>query len=675
MTCFFPSSRKNIRLSEEDESTSPVVLEKSINLDLPNYEALEDEKELIARLEVMKEAIQDAKIDWYVVSTEDEHQSEMVGDSEKRLEYITGFTGSAGTALIPSCSSEALLFVDSRYWIQAEQQVPTGWKVIRVGSKGGSGREGVVGGWVEWAVHEAEEGSRIGVDPKLISLKLANLIKSRLSSVDSAIILLPLSCNLVDKIRDPLARSLGPISTYPIELSGEGTPSKLARTRDALDNIGFGGSGKSEWIYILPTLPAIAWLLNFRCTSDIPFCPVAYSYVVLTPSRCALFVDERKVEDQLKQRLESEEVELKRYGIEEVGQFVREIVKDTESREKKSNIRIIGPKECNWALSEECSPSRIEVIICPVDTLKAIKNSVEQQNFRNAYLRDGRAMVRWLAWLEKILVNDGRKVGEWAAAQALTRERKKEDLFAGLAYDDISASGPNSALPHYAPKRGKDRFIDINTTYLIDSGAQYRDATIDTTRTLFFGTNPSNELKRAYTRVLQGHIAVSMAKFPPGMTANWMNMLARRALYEDGLDFGHGIGHGVGSYLSVHENPMYPSDNAFKPGNMTTIEPGYYKESEWGIRIESVLLCSVAESTEGPGSGYLNWERITQVPIQSSLVDWSLMAKYEMRWLNEHNKQVQKALEPLLQDDQDAHARDWLKRVCKPHTIWPWDGI
>lgn len=279
---------------------------------------------------------------------------------------------------------------------------------------------------------------------------LVRSIRSRLSSIESSITLVPLSTNLIDKIRNVPVRSLGPINPYPLALSGEDTPSKLVRARKAISEAVEGKrKGKAEeWVYILPTLPAIAWLLNYRCPSDIPFCPVAYAYLVLTPSQCAVFVDKRKVENELDERWKGEDVEVRDYGVEEVGKFVKAFAGGDE---EKRNVRVFSPAECSWALAQACSPvSRqnvfltigprlitipsikhgITTITCPIDILKAVKNPVEQQNFRNAYLRDGRAMVRWLAWLEKMLLKDGRKVGEWAAAQGLTRERRKEDYFA-----------------------------------------------------------------------------------------------------------------------------------------------------------------------------------------------------------------------------------------------------
>ncbi|WWD19234.1 hypothetical protein CI109_103692 [Kwoniella shandongensis] len=690
MACLFPSSRKPVfgDSPKYGAIALPIESEKSVGqleVEPPAYETISDD-DLQVRLRDLRKEIDDEKLDWYVVPSEDEHQSEEVGPSEKRRAFISGFTGSAGTAVIPSnsTSSPALLFVDSRYWIQAEKQIPEGWEVVRVGASGISGREDVIGGWIDWVTKGIDDGARVGIDPKLLSLTLARSIKSRLSDAGSSTKLVPISANLVDRIQTPVPRSLGPILPHPLDFAGEDTPSKLARVRSALSD-SFAASQpsssktKTEWIYLLPSLPSIAWLLNYRCPTDVPFCPVAYAYLVLTEEKCVIFVDERKVEDEeLRDRWQNEGVEVRSYGVNEVGKYVKIFKAELKAQldeKDKVNTKILAPAECSWALAEACSPSAVEIIPCPVDKLKAIKNPVEQQGYRNAYLRDGRAMVRWMAWLEKTILKEERKVGEWAAAQTLTRYRAKEEHFAGLAYQDISGSGPNGALPHYAPERGKDRLIDLETPYVIDSGAQYLDGTIDTTRTLFLGKDASPDIKRAYTRVLQGHLAVSTAVFPRGMPADRLSMLAKAPLYQDGLDFGHGIGHGVGSYLGVHETPFFPKNDSLVPGHVTTIEPGYYKEGEWGMRIESVLLCNPVDTMYETTGHFLTFERITQVPIQTTLVDWSLLSKTEMRWINDHNKAVEDVLMPLLQADEDGDARDWLKRTCKPHKIWPWSGV
>ncbi|CAD6568445.1 MAG: hypothetical protein TREMPRED_004541 [Tremellales sp. Tagirdzhanova-0007] len=609
-----------------------------------------DVDETQRRLRDLRKEISDAKVDWYVVPSADEHLSEFVGVAEKRREYITGYNsiGDAGTAIIPSSSiqSPAMLFVAATFWNEAEQTLPKeDWKIVKVGSRDESGA--LVGDWPEWAVKRLlgwKELDLLVVDrgrwlkdwhgPKIDFGKSTRLVF--------------LASNLVDRIYS-VPRSIGPLRPYPVTLSGT-----------------------AEWVYILPTLPAIAWLLNYRCPTDIPFVPVAYAYLVLTPTTCVIFVDQRKVQDEeLKARFIVEGIQVQDYGVYAVGQYVKSFIAETtEKQDGKTSVTVWAPPECNWALYQACSPSETEIIPCPVDIAKAVKNPVEQQGFRNAYLRDGRAMVRWMAWLDTKLVKEQRSLGEWVAVQTLTRFRRQEEMFAGLAYEDISASGPNGAFPHYITERGKDRIIDFDSPYIIDSGGQYHDATIDTTRTLYYGKTPSEKVKRAYTRVLQGHIAVSASNFPIGTDGKQLQMVARALLYRDGLDFRHGLGHGVGSYLAVHENPSAFRGSTIEPGHVTSIEPGFYANGEFGIRIESVYLCQNVDTMYNfGGNTWLGWERVTQVPIQTFLCDWNLMSKDEIRWINAHNTSVEDALLPLLQEDQDKEARDWLKIMsCIPAT-------
>ncbi|KAI9637649.1 peptidase M24, structural domain-containing protein [Dioszegia hungarica] len=629
------------------------------------------DEEMSKRLSDLRRELEDAKVDCYVVPSEDEHQSEEVAIKDKRREWISRFDGSAGTAIIPrSTSSKALLFVDSRYWLQAEQQInKEEWTVVRVGSVAGSGPASVLSGWTDWAVKDAEDGSRIGIDPRLISSASADSLLARLE--DTASRLVPITCNLVDRVRTLPPQQINALKHHPVSFSGETTLSKLYRLRTILSDKVVSGR---EWAYVLPALPPIAWLLNMRCEGDVPFCPVGFAYVVLTREKCLVFVDEAKVVDEeLKKDWKEAGVEVRKYGIEEVGKALKDIEKKVKADEKKSGMKVWTSASASWALKNVCESFQAEIIPCPVTITMAVKNATEQEGFRQAYLRDGRAMVRWIAWLEGLLLKEKREVGEWAAVQTLTRYRRQEDHFAGLAYEDISASGPNGALAHYHAKRGQDMPVGVDAPYVVDSGAQYLDGTIDTTRTIYFGNKPSDEIKRAYTRVLQGHMAVAQFSFPEGMDASWMNMLARAPLFEDGLEFGHGLGHGVGSYLGVHEYPVsFPHGFSFQPGHVTTVEPGYYKEGEFGIRIENLYLCKDKDPKSTEKKWY-EWERMSQVPIQTSLVDWSIMSKDQIKWLNAHHTDVENALMPLLdQGDQDKEARDWLKKACKPRKIWPW---
>ncbi|BEI79816.1 hypothetical protein CcaverHIS002_0103450 [Cutaneotrichosporon cavernicola] len=668
MLCLGPRD-KPIRLPDEG-SESDFVLEEVYALDEKVLAvAPPSEEEMQTRLKDLRQAIAEAKLDWYVVPSQDEHMSEYTADSDKRRDWISGFDGSAGTALVPSAGIEgdALLFVDSRYWILAERMVPKkGWKVVRVGATGGNGDAAVAGGWTEYVSNDLPDGSRIGIDPKLISVDFARTIEARLSVVNTRLI--PLNENLVDVVHTPAPRSLNPLAHYPYTLSGEKTDAKLKRIRAQLTKY----THSDQWIYLLPTITTIPWLLNYR-GSDVEYTPVAFAYCVITATDCALFVDKRKVQgdDEMLADFENAGVTLKAYGVDEVQKFVQASVKAVGGKK----AQIFAARTSSWALAKACEPAHVNTIACPVDEAKVLKNPVELQNFRNAYLRDGRAMARWMAWLENRLVKEGKDVGEWAAAMVLARYRRQEDMYAGLAYGDISATGPNAASGHYAPSRGNEAQIDITTPYVIDSGPQYLDATIDTTRTLFMGKDASADLKRQYTRVLQGYLAVANATFPLGADASGLNAFSRKHLWEDGLDFGHGLGHGVANYGTVHEFPTgFVHGFSYKPGHVTTIEPGFYLEGKYGMRIESTFICKEVETQFEFATKWLGFECVTRVPIDNRLVDWNLLTKDEIKSLNEYNKMVEDALLPLLDDDLDKDARDWVKKMCKPHFIWPWTG-
>jgi len=285
---------------------------------------------------------------------------------------------------------------------------------------------------------------------------------------------------------------------------------------------------------------------------------------------------------------------------------------------------------------------------------------VELDGLRRAYLRDGAAYVKWLAWLEH-KIQQGYDITEWEAAWRLTEYRRQNKHYWGLAYENISASGPNAALPHYSPSKGNARMIDRETPYLNDSGGQYRDGTCDTTRTVHFG-RPSQDQCEAYTRVLQGHIAIDSAVFPEGTTGLQLDVLARRALWKDGLNYLHGTGHGFGSFLSVHEGPHgFTSSIPLVPGHVITNEPGFYLEGRWGMRIESGLVVRrVKTKGEFNGDIWLGFERLTCVPIQTRMVKENMLTKEEKQWLKDHNKKCLEKLEPMLKDDK--RALKWLKR-------------
>lgn len=358
--------------------------------------------------------------------------------------------------------------------------------------------------------------------------------------------LVPISSNLIDEIRDVPERSLSLLEHHPHRFSGRSTRDKLSNIRATLFN-----DDNRNSVYILPVLPAIAWLLNLRCVGDIEFTPVFFSYVVLSAGSCALFVDDRKISEDVAEQMKEDGVEIKPYGLDNVIDYVKEFRSKNSDNEKG---KVLAPSAATWALARAFDEHILDVIDCPVDAEKAVKNDIELEGFRNAYLRDGLAYVRWMYWLQDEVAVKGNKVTEWQAGDKLREIRTRGRYFRGLAYDNIVGYSGNGALPHYSPVQGQDLVIGINKPLVVDSGAQYLDGTIDTTRTLFLGKYPSREHQRTFTRVLQGHISLETTPFPEGSNRGYMmDSLARQFLFKDGLNYGHGTGHGIGQYLSVHE--------------------------------------------------------------------------------------------------------------------------
>ncbi|KAF9455355.1 peptidase M24, structural domain-containing protein, partial [Collybia nuda] len=325
--------------------------------------------------------------------------------------------------------------------------------------------------------------------------------------------------------------------------------------------------------------------------------------------------------------------------------------------------KLLITPQTSYAISLMLTHYRYTVAPAFVETMLSVKNKREIDGLRRAYLRDGASFVRFLAWLETKL-SEGYDITEYEAASRLTEFRRHNKHFMGLAYKSISATGPNAALPHYTPKKSTAHMIERDTPYLNDSGGQYRDGTCDTTRTVHFG-RPSTDQSEAFTRVLQGHIAIDSAVFPEGTSGHQLDVLARKALWKDGLNYMHGTGHGFGSFLTVHEGPQsFSSSIPLVQGHVITNEPGFYNEGKWGMRIESALAVRRVETKGGfNGNTWLGFERLTCVPIQTRMVKENMLTKEEKQWLKEHNQRCLEKLTPLLKDDK--RAMKWLKREAE----------
>ncbi|KAF9557488.1 Creatinase/aminopeptidase [Agrocybe pediades] len=632
------------------DSTSTLVgsaYDRKIN----DTESIREKPDTTARLDDMRRLMAKDNLDYYVVPSEDAHGSEYVAASDKRREYISGFTGSAGQAIITRNS--AYLLTDSRYWLQAQDEIDSNWTLVRCGAPGAPQD------WIEWLEMKVRS-SRIGIDARMISHEKATLLNTKIASKDSKLVYPPQ--NLVDLIwLDKPTKSLEMVYIQSTEFSGRDAMSKLAKVREWIKQQppSVPSYSKAEptpaqthVATLVTSLSCIAYVLNLR-GSDIPYNPLFHAYLFISFDKAVLFVESPKLHDDVKNYLAAINVEHR--GYTDLWPFLRR-------REWGEGKVLIAP-QTSYAISLMLTHFRYTIAPSYIEHMMSIKNETEIEGMRRAYLRDGVSFVRFLAWLETKLA-EGYDITEYEAAFRLTEFRRKNKHFMGLAYENISASGPNAALPHYTPKKSTAAMINRDTPYLNDSGAQYYDGTCDTTRTMHFG-RPTAEMCEAYTRVLQGHIAIDSAIFPEGTSGRQLDVLARKALWKEGMNYMHGTGHGFGAFLSVHEGPhSFASNVPLAPGHVITNEPGFYLEGRWGMRIESALVVKRVK-TRGDFNGdiWLGFDRFTCVPIQTKMVKENMLTKDEKQWLKDHNQRCYEKLAPFLKDDK--RALKWLKREAE----------
>ncbi|KAF8590921.1 Creatinase/aminopeptidase [Ramaria rubella] len=641
-----------LNLSRNNSSSSTLVgsayERKVVDAQIPP----EPKVDTTGRLTELRKLMVKEKIDYYVIPSTDAHGSEYIASCDRRREWISGFTGSAGTAIVSA--TNAYLFVDSRYYIQGAREIDQNWTLLKVGWED-------IPQWDAWLIARAK-GTKIGVDSRMISYTLAAKLNAALTPRASSLVY-PWQ-NLVDLIwKDRPLRPRDPIFLQPLQFAGEDAQSKLSILRkwirESVPEMGLyttkpPSAAQTPIATFVSNLASIAWLLNLR-GSDIPFNPVFQAYLFVSLDRAILFIDSAKVSEEIGDYLESIGVSTREYS--DVWPFLRG--KDW------GEGKVLVSADIPYTVPRSLTSMRYTIAPSFIEQQKAIKNDVEIVGFERAYLRDGAAMVRWYAWLDE-KISHGYEITEYQASQRLTEFRSKSELYAGLAYENISACGPNAALPHYTPPRHDSRVIDRDTPFLMDSGGQYRDGTCDTTRTVHFG-RPTNAQSEAYTRVLQGHIAIDSAIFPEGTTGAKLDVLARRALWQDGLNYGHGTGHGVGSFLNVSTSCPhgFGIDVPLEPGHILTNEPGFYLEGEWGVRIESALVVRrVHTKGQFQGNIWLGFKRFTQVPIQVKMIKASLLSTEERAWVRDHNDECRRKLEPLLRDDK--RALRWLRKECQP---------
>ncbi|KAF8906752.1 Creatinase/aminopeptidase [Gymnopilus junonius] len=599
------------------------------------------------RLVKLRELMQKNGVQAFVVPSEDQHSSEYLAHSDERRAFISGFNGSAGCAVITL--DKAYLFTDGRYFLQAAKQLDDNWTLMKQGLPD-------VPTWQEFLHKNLQAKTKIGIDATLISASDAENLNKKLAEKESELV--SLSQNLVDSVwgQDRPTRPKNKVFHLDEKYSGQSHQAKVAKIWEELEK-------KKAKALVVTMLDEVAWLFNLR-GSDIDFNPVFFSYAVLTKDKVTLFVESDQLDTSAQKYIADGRVDIKPYA-----EFFDYLKGLAGTLGLKDEWKILIGDKASLAVAEALGKGTYTIARSPVTDLKAIKNETELEGFRQSHIRDGAALARYFAWLEEQL-NNGVQLNESQAADQLEKFRSELDLFQGLSFTTISSTGPNGAIIHYSPDPNDCDIIKKEQVYLCDSGGQYLDGTTDVTRTWHFGT-PSDEEKRAFTRVLQGNIAIDTAVFPSGTTGYIIDSWARRALWQDGLDFRHGTGHGVGHFLNVHEGPhgigtrITLNSAPLKAGMTISNEPGYYADGRFGIRIENVVLVREAKTPNNFGDkGYLRFENVTMSPIQKKLVDTSLLSGQEKKWLDSYHQETFEKVSPLLKND--LRALEWLRRECSP---------
>lgn len=586
-----------------------------------------------SRLAALRGLLKDRGLDGLIVPRTDAYQNEYVPAAEERLAWLTGFTGSAGTAVV--LQDKAALFVDGRYSIQARDQVDgEAFGFVDVTAQPPS----------QWLRAQLKAGQRLGYDPWLQTpASTASLEKA---CADAEATLVAVIENPIDTLWTgrPGERS-EPIVIHPQEWAGETTDDKLERVRAAIR--------EHEGDCLLLTDPhTVAWLFNIR-GGDVAHTPLPMARAIVPlEGRPTLFVTQEKLSGSVRESLD------KLTDIAEPDHIVTAV---NALGGDKARV-ILDPAQAPMALASRLTEAGARPVHAadPVTKLKAIKNAAEREGARAAHKRDAVALCRFLAWLDRRAPGDS--LTEIDAAIALENFRAETGRLKEISFPTISAAGPNAALPHYRVTEASNRAI-TSGLFLIDSGGQYEDGTTDVTRTVVIG-EATPDMRDLFTRVLKGHIAIATLRFPHGTTGAHIDAFARRALWDIGTDFDHGTGHGVGSYLSVHEGPQRISKTGsvkLEPGMILSNEPGYYREGAFGIRIENLILVREAPLPEAERP-MLDFETLTLAPIDRRAIALDLLTREEWAWINDYHARVLDEIGPEL----DIEARNWLIAACAP---------
>lgn len=597
------------------------------------------------RAALLRTRLKEMGLDGFVVPRADEHQGEYVPKSSERLAWLTGFNGSAGTAVV--LTDKAAIFVDGRYTLQVREQTdPNVFAPVSV----------LETSVADWLKANAAPAQKIGYDPWLMTRAQVRKIDEALKTLPAELV--AVEANPVDAIwGDRPVPPTAQVSEQTEALSGRPASEKVAEIAKLI-------AEKRADAAVLTDPASIAWLFNLR-GGDVPHTPFALSFSLVNASgRPELFIDGRKLSNSMRDKLETS------VDVREAREFPKRLAEIGGER-KKLLFDKDGSAEAIARIVEAAGGTIVEGAD-PVALPKAVKNSAELQGARAAHLRDGVAMARFLRFIENSAPGS---LTEIDAAKALEQIRidtaaEGDVPLADLSFSAISSSGPNAAINHYHVTERTNRRIEGGDLYLIDSGGQYRDGTTDVTRTVLIGEAPRHRLdlfRDRFTRVLKGHIAIATARFPKKTTGAQLDTLARIALWQVGLDFDHGTGHGVGAFLSVHEGPQSISKRghtALETGMIISNEPGYYVGGNFGIRIENLVVVREAEMIPGGDRPMHSFETITLAPIARNLIEPRLMNAAEIAWLDSYHQRVLATLAGW--PSVTAEERKWLEAACRP---------
>ena len=586
------------------------------------------------RLRELRKLMRKQRVDAYFIPNADPHQSEYAPACWERRAWFSGFTGSAGDLLVGT--KNAWLWTDGRYFLQAERQLEgSDIELMRQGNAGVATLEKHLAG--------LRQRARVGVDPRVISPARARAMEAALQEVDGTLV--ALDDNLVDQVW--LAQPAMPASVMmPLarRFTGATVAQKLKALRSRMDEQGADA-------LVVTMLDAIAWLFNVRA-SDVDYNPVAVAYAVVTKSSATLFTNLDRVSASVERHL-GKHVGLRTYD--DVGAALNRLAA------RRQSVWVDDATASRWVV-DQLDGATLQLAASPISRMKARKNETELAGIRAAHVRDGVAMVRFLHWLSNNVANGD--LSELSAATHLESLRAEGQHFQGLSFPTIAGYKEHGAIIHYGVTPESSKPLRPNGMFLLDSGAQYLDGTTDITRTILLGGKATRAQKQNFTRVLKGHIALAESRFPAGATGARLDTFARQFLWQAGLDYAHGTGHGVGAYLNVHEGPQSISPRGqsapLEVGNIQSNEPGYYEPGQYGIRIENLVEVTRDEQLSANGTEFLRLETLTLCPIDTQLIDARLLTDAERKWLNSYHRRVRQTLSPLLQPAD----RRWLKTAC-----------